>query len=77
MPKLAAIRPTSWCDTRGVSKVQIVGAMPIGLAVLIGRQLNATVDVVVFHDRAGVYVQACYLPGGSKGAGSAGAGVTT
>ncbi len=67
----------TWVDTRDVSTVQIVGAMPIGLAVLIGRQLNATCDVVVFHDRDGVYVEACRLLGGSKGAGSAGRGVTT
>lgn len=67
----------TWVDTRDVTTVQIVGAMPIGLAVLIGRQLNATCDVVVFHDRDGIYVEACCLPGGSKGAGSAGGGVTT
>jgi SMODS-associated and fused to various effectors sensor domain/TIR domain len=67
----------TWCDTRDVTTVQIVGAMPIGLAVLIGRELNATTDVVVFHDRDRVYVEACRLPGGSKGAGGAGRGVTT
>jgi hypothetical protein len=65
-----------WCDTADVRQVQLAGAMPIGLAVLIGRQLNATVDVVVFHVRDGVYVAVCRLPGGSRGAGGAGRGAS-
>lgn len=59
-----------WCDSRGVTEVHIFGAGPIGLAVLIGRQLNATVDVTVFHDQGGVYTAACRLPVGSKGTGT-------
>jgi hypothetical protein len=66
-----------WADTKRIAMVQIVGAMPIGLAVMIGRQLNATCDVVVFHDHDGVYVEACRLSAGSKGAGRAGGGATT
>lgn len=66
-----------WCDTADIRQVQLTGAMPIGLAVLIGRQLNATVDVVVFHVRDGVYVAVCRLPGGSRGAGGAGRGAST
>jgi hypothetical protein len=66
-----------WCDTLGVRQVQLAGAMPIGVAVLIGRELNATVDVVVFHIRDGVYFAACRLPGGSRGAGGAGRGAST
>lgn len=60
-----------WCDTRGVTRIQVAGAMPTGLAVLIGRQLNATADVVVFHDHDGQYIEACRLTSGSKGVGSA------
>jgi hypothetical protein len=67
----------SWVDTKQIDMVQIVGAMPIGLAVMIGRQLNATCDAVVFHDHDRVYIQACRLPAGSKGAGGACGGAAT
>ena len=59
-----------WCDKRGISEVHIFGAMPTGLAVFIGRQLNATADVKVFHDVNGVYREACRLTVGTKGAGA-------
>lgn len=59
-----------WCDTHGVREVHVFGAMPTGLAVLIGRQLNATIDVAFFHDVNGVYIEACRLSTGIKGAGT-------
>lgn len=60
----------AWCDTEGVREVHVFGVMPTGLAVLIGRQLNATTDVAFFHDAKGVYIEACRLSVGTKGAGT-------
>lgn len=56
-----------WCDQHDISELHVLGAAPVGFGVLLGRQLNATADVAVFHDQGNVYVAACRLPVGGKG----------
>lgn len=56
-----------WCDQHEVSELHVLGAAPVAFGVLLGRQLNATADVAVFHDQGNVYVAACRLPVGGKG----------
>lgn len=61
------IRIRRWCDQHNVNEIHVVGVAPVGFGVLLGRQLNATADVAVFHDQGNVYVAACRLPVGGKG----------
>jgi hypothetical protein len=61
------VRIRRWCDRHGITELHVLGAGPVGFGVFLGRQLNATADVAVFHDQGNVYVAACRLPVGGKG----------